>query len=117
MPQTIFKLIGDDESSSGKLRTLIEEALKNGKDSNPVGCTGPIEMTMNHASAMGSGGTGSDKFPRIQVLLKKNSMNLRPTSPLFMGKSPSDGRSSNLDETKTNIDKNAAIQKDIFESK
>lgn len=66
-------------------------------------------MTMNQASMMGAGTAGSDKIPRIQVLLKKNSLNLRPTSPLFMGKSPSDGRSSNLDETRTNIDKNAAI--------
>ena len=42
-------------------------------------------------------------------------MKLNPHN--IIRKNPSDGRSSNLDETRTNIDKNSAIQKEIFESK
>ena len=53
MPQTIFKLIGEDESSSNKLKYLIDEALKQGKDQNSGACTGSLEMTMNQASRMG----------------------------------------------------------------
>ena len=62
-------------------------------------------------------GNSNDKLPRIEVLLSKNPMRMKSPSPIFNCKSPSEGRSSNLDETRTNIDKNAAIQKDIFESK
>jgi hypothetical protein len=36
MPNSIFKIIGEDEGSSAKLKTLIDEALKNTKNGGNV---------------------------------------------------------------------------------
>jgi hypothetical protein len=111
MPPSIFKMISEEDNGGQRLKGMIDEALKNMKEAAVGGC-GQLEMTMNQAAIM-----GAEKLPKIEVLLKKNVSNLKPTSPLFMGKSPSEARNSNLDETKSNIDKSAALQKDIFESK
>lgn len=51
---------------------------------------------------------GTDKLPRIEVLLSKNSLKVKSPSPMYNGKSPETGKNS-LDETRSNIDKNAAI--------
>ena len=107
--------MSEDEGSAAKLKTLINEALKNSKEAGiGGGLSGSLEMTINQSSILGS---GNDKLPMIEVLLNKNNKKMKSLSPIANRKSPSEGRSSNLDETRTNIDKNAGLQKDIFESK
>lgn len=61
---------------------------------------------------------GTDKLPRVEILLCKSSSKIKSVSPLFNGKSPTEGGARNpLDETKSNIDKSSTMPKDLFESK
>jgi len=98
LPSSVFKLVTEDEGSAVKLKSLIEEALKNSKEA------GSLDMTQNNIS-----GASNDKIPRIEVLLSKNKINMKAASPIVNKKSPSEVRSSNLDETRTNIDKSASV--------
>ena len=114
MPSSIFKLVGEDQGSSAKLKTLIDEALKNTKEGGGIGgCAGPLDMTINQSSIIGSAG-GTDKLPRVEVLLRKNTVKVKSPSPMYNKMSP--GVRSSLEETRTNLDKNQ-VHKDIFESK
>jgi hypothetical protein len=50
---------------------------------------------------------GNDKLPRIEIFLTK--YNKKGTSPLLNAKNQNDLPKSSLEETRTNLDKNAAI--------
>ena len=39
--------MNEDEGSATRLKTLIDEALKNSKDAGIGGCGGPLDMTIN----------------------------------------------------------------------
>jgi hypothetical protein len=74
-------------------------------------------MTINQSTLIGNNG-GTDKLPRVEILLCKNPKKVKNVSPLFNTKSPGEGNTKNsLDETKSNLDKNSAVPKDLFESK